>query len=79
MTPITPQVAEWRVKAAQGTLTREEMREEVTFLRADRLMSVTCSLAAKTAKVEGKKRKGAKDCKALLADFASQMTLPDLQ
>lgn len=73
MTPVTPQGAEWRVKAAQGTLTREEMREAVTFLRADRLMSVSHSLAAKTTKAAKAPKGKAKDCKALLADFAAQM------
>lgn len=73
MTPVSPQIVEWRRRAALGLLTREEMREAVTLLRGERLMSVQRSTAPKAPKVKVTK---AKDAKALLADFAAQMKLP---
>ena len=30
-------VAEWRIRAREGTLSIEEMREAITFLRAERI------------------------------------------
>lgn len=43
-------IAEWRQKAKDKTLTTEELREAVQFLRADRAQAGVVSAKAKTAK-----------------------------
>lgn len=40
-------VAEWRVKARDGTLTQDEMREAITFLRAERVAMPASGTKAK--------------------------------
>lgn len=47
------QLSEWRRKAADGTITLEEMREAVKVLRANRMSSAD---AAAASKVGGKKK-----------------------
>lgn len=41
-------VADWRQRAREGTLTQDEMREAITFLRAERVAMP----AAKTTKAK---------------------------
>ena len=41
-------VAEWRQKAHEGTLTQDEMREAITFLRGERLAIASTATASKS-------------------------------
>ena len=54
--PISPELqsklAVWREKAAQGTLSMEEMKEAIGFLRADRRAAATQSKSSRTAKAK---------------------------
>jgi len=51
MTPETQaKIAQWRVKALDGTLTIEEMREAIIALRGDRLGAAHASAASKRKK-----------------------------
>ena len=43
-------IAAWRLKAADGTLTLEEMKEAIIHLRQGRVAAVTASAAAKRKK-----------------------------
>ena len=56
MSPVSPElqskIASWRLKAAEGTLTLDEMREGVKYLRADRMSAATS--AAKTRSTKAK-------------------------
>lgn len=56
MTDINQQVAVWRQKAAEGTLTLDEMKEAIKLLRAGRESAASASDAArrKKARVEVK-------------------------
>lgn len=45
-------IAAWRIKAAEGTLTLEEMRESIILLRADRQAA---GQASRTAAAKRKK------------------------
>ena len=48
MTPETQaKIAMWRSKAAEGTLTQEEMKEAILVLRGDRLSAAKASDSAK--------------------------------
>ena len=40
-------VADWRQKAREGTLTQDEMREAITFLRAERVAMPAAKAKAK--------------------------------
>jgi hypothetical protein len=44
---LQSKIASWRLRAADGTLTLDEMREAVTFLRAGRVSAATAAQAAK--------------------------------
>lgn len=53
MTPspeLQAQINEWRAKAADGTLTIEDMKEAVKAIRAGRLSAATASEASKRSK-----------------------------
>lgn len=47
MTLLTPELlsrfAEWRAKAAAGTLTQAEMKEAIIFMKAGRVSALTSS------------------------------------
>lgn len=46
---LQSKIASWRLRAAEGTLTLEEMKEGVIFLRAGRLGAASAAAAAKRA------------------------------
>lgn len=69
MIDVPMKVREWRQKAANGTLTREEAREIVILLRADRKMSLEVQAIKKTRKVS--------NVDALLDSFANSMSQGD--
>lgn len=51
--PVSPElsakIASWRLKAAEGTLTEDEMREAILHLRQGR---VSAAVAARTSKTK---------------------------
>lgn len=47
---LQQKIATWRMKASEGTLTLEEMREAVLVLRADRVNAQNASAASKRKK-----------------------------
>lgn len=57
-------IAELRVKAAQGTLPKEEMAEALTLLREGRAAAQTASTAKRTSKAKAKP-----DADALLGEL----------
>lgn len=64
--PISPdlqaKIASWRLKAAEGTLSIEEMKEGIIYLRAGR---VTAAAAAKS----GKKKTAAEPAEDMLSEL----------
>lgn len=54
--PITPEIqakiALWRMRIAEGTITQDEMKEAVLFLRAGRVASASAVAKRKKALVE---------------------------
>lgn len=54
--PISPELQSklsiWRQKAADGTLSMDELKEAVAFLRSDRKAAAVSSPAKKTAKAK---------------------------
>jgi len=44
---LQSKIASWRLRAAEGTLTLDEMREAVTYLRAGRVSAASAAQAAK--------------------------------
>ena len=51
MTPeLQSKIAVWRAKAADGTLSIEEMREAIVVLRAGRVSAAQASTASRQAK-----------------------------
>ena len=49
---IQQRIAIWRAKAADGSLTQDEMKEAITVLRAGRMAAATSSSAARIAKAK---------------------------
>ena len=49
---LQSKIASWRIKAAEGTLTLDEMREGIKYLRSDRMSAATS--AAKTRLTKAK-------------------------
>lgn len=47
---IQAKIASWRLKAADGTLTEEEMKEAIVILREGRTTALVASATAKRAK-----------------------------
>lgn len=45
---LQSKLALWRLRAAEGTITREEMREAILHLRADRLSAADASAKSKS-------------------------------
>jgi len=49
--PITPEIAlkiaQWRIRAVEGTLTLDEMKEAVVYLRQGRVAAASASASAK--------------------------------
>ena len=50
--PVTPEmsakIASWRLRSQEGTLSVEEMKEAILFLRAGRLAAASSSAASKS-------------------------------
>ena len=67
MIDIPMQVQLWREHCANGTVTREEMRDAIEYLRAGREHS------AEVAVIKKSKAKAPTNAQALLDDFKSQM------
>ena len=44
---LVSKIAHWRAKAANGTLTADEMREAIAALRADRVGAAVASATSK--------------------------------
>jgi hypothetical protein len=67
--PISPElqskIAVWRQKAAEGTMTLEELTAAVAFLRSDRKSALVASSAKRTAKA----KKAIPDASELLKDL----------
>lgn len=49
---LVSKIAHWRAKAANGTLTADEMREAIAALRADRVGAAVASTTSKASKVK---------------------------
>lgn len=49
---VVSKIAHWRAKAANGTLTADEMREAIAVLRADRVGAAVASATSKASKVK---------------------------
>ena len=47
---LQSKIASWRLRAAEGTLTLEEMKEAVAFLRQGRVAAANASAASKRKK-----------------------------
>lgn len=71
MTPaeLTAKVDEWRQKAAAGTLTVEECREALAFLRQGRVAASATSTKARTAKAAAAKKAGPINSDDLLSEL----------
>jgi len=64
---LQAKIASWRLRAAEGTLTLEEMKEAVVFLRAGRLGAATA--AQKTAATRKKAIAAIPAAEDMLADL----------
>jgi hypothetical protein len=53
---LQSKIAGWRLRAAEGTLTLEEMKEAVVYLRAGRLSAAGAAAATKRASAAGAKK-----------------------
>lgn len=48
---LQAKIASWRLKAAEGTLSIEEMKEGIVYLRAGRLTAATAAKSSKKKSV----------------------------
>ena len=48
---LQAKIASWRLKAAEGTLTLEEMKEGIMYLRAGRISAATAAKSSKKKSV----------------------------
>ena len=53
---LQSKIATWRLRAAEGTLTLDEMKEAIVFLRAGRLNAANAAATAKRSAGAGAKR-----------------------
>lgn len=53
---LQAKIAAWRLRAAEGTLTLEEMKEAIVHLRAGRLTAATAAATTKRASAAGAKK-----------------------
>lgn len=53
---LQSKIAAWRLKAADGTLTLDEMKEAIVHLRAGRLSAAVAASAAKKSSASGAKK-----------------------
>jgi len=67
--PVSPEfmnkMAQWRAKTADGTMTIEEYKEAITFLRGDRRAAVAASAASRRKKA----KKEVKSAEEMLAEL----------
>lgn len=63
---LQSKISSWRLKAAEGTLTLEEMKEAITYLRAGRMQA---SLAAQATKRTAAKKAVAPPASDLLNEL----------
>ena len=47
---LQAKIASWRLRAAEGTLTLDEMKEAILYLRAGRVQAANASASAKRKK-----------------------------
>lgn len=66
---LQAKIAAWRIKAVEGTLSLEEMKEGVIFLRAGRLTAATA--AQKSASTRKKAIAAIPSAEDMLADLDS--------
>lgn len=52
---LQAKLAEWRVKAVEGTLTKEEMAEAITALRGERTQAATAPTGERKRSTAAKK------------------------
>lgn len=53
---LQSKIAAWRLKAAEGTLTLDEMKEAIVHLRAGRLSAAVAASSAKKVSATGAKK-----------------------
>lgn len=53
---LQAKIASWRLRAADGTLTLDEMKEAIVYLRAGRMSAATAAVATKRASAAGAKK-----------------------
>ena len=53
---LQSKIAAWRLKAAEGTLTLDEMKEAIVHLRAGRLSAAVAASTAKKVSATGAKK-----------------------
>ena len=53
---LQSKIAAWRLKAAEGTLTLDEMKEAIVHLRAGRLSAAVAASSAKKVSASGAKK-----------------------
>lgn len=66
---LQSKISSWRLRAAAGELTIEEMREAVIYLRQGRLSAANAAAATKKASAAGAKRSVAPAQEDLLAEL----------
>jgi hypothetical protein len=66
---LIAKIAQWRAKAAEGTLTREEMAQAIVLLREDRTSSISASSSAASRKKAIAVMPSADDLLAQLGDL----------
>lgn len=66
---LQAKITSWRLKAADGTLTLDEMKEGITFLRAGRLNAATAAAASKKTSASGKKKSAAPAQEDMLSEL----------
>jgi len=66
---LQSKIASWRLRAAAGELTIEEMREAVIYLRQGRLSAANAAAANKRAAAAGAKKSAAPAQEDMLAEL----------
>lgn len=66
---VASKIAIWREKAKTNTLTRDEMREAVKLMRADRVGAAAASTQAKAKKAKAEIPSGDDLLKELMGDL----------
>lgn len=66
---LQSKIAGWRLRAAEGTLTLEEMKEAIIHLRAGRMSAAASANATKRASAAGAKKTVIKNSDDLLSEL----------